>query len=257
MEEMKSFEMIEFAKQINQLVDERVKKVMEEKAQQDTPYQSAETAELITALAKAYLEYPAVTHNKSNSYLKSGYADFDAIMAVIRPVLAKNGLVLNQFTTVNPVNSAKTLHTQICHSSGQWKESRERIIPMKADDHSWASTVSYKKRHQAMALLNITISEDSSDDDAETNMKTARQQEMRGTATNHTYSNADQPYETVNVHEHGQLNQALQGWPDLCKLLLENYKISSLADLPRAKYAHVIRQIRTNIEQRKKGTTTK
>lgn len=253
METMKPAEMLEFIKQVNTLIEDETQKRLSRKT--EDPYQSGQTAELVTALAKAQGEYPSIGNNKVNPFFKSEYADFDSIMSGIRPVLSKNGLVLSQYTVIDQETGGRTLHSRLMHSSGQWIESRERIIPEKNDDQKWASSVTFKKRHQAMAILNITIDRDKYDDDAEGNMQETRVNDFKGTAPNYDYTNKSQPYDTVNALELGQLQQALQGWPDLCKLILDRYKISTLADLPRAKYAHVITQIRANIDQRKKGTT--
>jgi len=219
-------------------------------------YQSDQLNELVAALAKAQTEYPSIGKNRTNPFFKSEYADFDSIMNAIRPVLSKNGLVLSQFTVIDIDSQSRTLHTRLFHASGQWMESRQRIVPEKNDDQKFASSVTFNKRHQAMAILNITISDDMYDDDAERNVQDSRMADIKGTATNHNYQPNEQRYETVNAHEHAQLQEALKGWPDLAKAIMNTYKISSLADLPREKYAHVIKQIRTNIEQRTKGTAS-
>ena len=175
------------------------------------PYQSEQTNELIGALAKAQAEYPSIGNNRTNPFFKSEYADYDSIMCLIRPLLAKNGLVLKQYTSIDDERATRTLHTRLCHASGQWTESRERIVPEKNDDQKWASTVTFKKRHQAMALLNITIDRDKYDDDAESNVQQSRMEDRRGTASNYSYQPSEQPYETVNALEYGELGESLKG----------------------------------------------
>lgn len=243
---------LDFAKQLNDMVaaavsQDRLNRIFD-------PYQSECTNELDASLSKAQGEYKTIANNRMNPFFKSEYADFNAIMSTVLPILSKNGLCLRQFTKSDD-SGGTTLHTRLSHSSGQWCESRCRIVPAKNDDQAWASTITYKKRHQAMALLGITIDRDASDDDAEENMKPVRINDLRGTAVNHTYTPSDQTYETINAHERDQLASALAGWPDIAKSILSSYKIGSLADLPRAKYAHVIKQVRSNIDQRKSGST--
>jgi len=244
--------LLTFVRQINEMVDQRANEKLAVKVKD--PYQSEQINELVTALAKAQGDYQVIGKNKTNPFFKSQFADYDSIMSSVRPFLSKNGLVLSQYTVIDSDTRTRTLHSRLMHASGQWIESRETITPEDNNDQKWASTLSYKKRHQAMAILNITISDDPTDDDAETNMQQTRVEQFRGTAINHNYSPADQPEETINTHEHKQLSQALQGWPDMCKAILDRYKISTLADLPKNKYEHVIKQIRVNVEQRTKGS---
>lgn len=251
--EQNNLDMLEFMRKAIAFVDEINAKAVSIKPAD--PYQSEHVNELVAAFAKAQSEYPSIGNNRVNPFFKSEYADFDSIMCVIRPIISKHGLSLVQYTKIDEPTQSRTLHTRLYHSSGQWLESRERIIPEKNDDQKWASTVTFKKRHQAMAILNVTIDKDKYDDDAEENVKESRVANLKGTATNHTYEPVEQRYETINALEHQQLTEALQGWPDFAKAILSTYKISTLADLPRARYAHVIQQVRTNVENRKRGTT--
>jgi hypothetical protein len=254
--ETNNTELLQFMRNLTNFMDEIKAEARKEQSRVERerdPYQSEQTNDLIAALAKAQADYPSIGNNRTNPFFKSEYADYDSIMCSIRPLLAKNGLVLNQYTSIDDEKATRTLHTRLCHSSGQWMESRERIIPEKNDDQKWASTVTFKKRHQAMALLNITIDRDKYDDDAESNVQQSRMDDRRGTAPNYTYQPSEQPYETVNALEYSELEKALKGWPDLATAIMKSYKISSLAELPRARYALVIQKVRENIEQRKTG----
>ena len=250
--ELKLSDIFEYMKQIDALLEEKIAKRME--SEPEDPYQSPQTNELITSFAKAQTEYPRIGNNKINPFFKSEFADYNSIMSEVRPVLSKNGLVLTQYTVINKVTGERLLHSRLMHSSGQWIETREKILPEKNDDQKWASTVTFKKRHQAMALLNITIDKDKYDDDAEENMRETRMNDANGTRTNHNYTTQDQTYQSINAHQYGELNMLLKGWPDLCKAILTTYKISTLADLPIDKYDHVKNQVLKNIEQRSRGT---
>lgn len=245
-------EITEYMQQIDKLVEEKLAKRLE--SLPEDPYQSPMVNELVAALAKAQTEYPQIGQNRLNPYFKTEYADYDVIMCVIRPLLAKNGLTLFQFTKLISPSNERILHTQLYHSSGQWKETRERIIPEKNDDQKWACTITFKKRHQAMALLNITIDKDRYDDDAEANVQESRKAELNGTDINHNYQPQDQPYATINAHQYGELSSILKGWPDIADAVMRRYKISALADLPSAQYDYVKTQVNANIENRKKGS---
>jgi hypothetical protein len=175
-------------------------------------------------------------------------------MNSIRPTLSKNGLALIQVTVIDPETGSRTLHTKVMHSSGQWIESRQRIIPEKNDDQKFASSVTFNKRHQAMSILNITISDDKYDDDAEENMKETRLSNAAGTAINHNYSNNDQDYAPITRAQYEQLAQAVGAWPDLVKEIKDKYKISTLDELPRNYYDTVYDIALRRIDLRKNGT---
>lgn len=250
--DLKLSEITEFMKQVSDLVDLGIAKSIA--SQVKDPYQSDQINELVAAMAKAHGEYPSIGKNRVNPFFKSEYADFDSIMNSIRPTLSKNGLALVQVTVIDPNTGSRTLHTKVMHSSGQWMESRQRIIPEKNDDQKFASSVTFNKRHQAMSILNITISDDKYDDDAEENMKETRLNDRAGTATNHNYSNKDQEYAPLTKAEYDKLAQAVGPWPDMVKAIKDKYRIASLDELPRAYYDTVYRQVLVNIEARKTGT---
>ncbi len=49
----------------------------------EDPYESRDTKELNTAMAKAYAEYPVIGANRQNAYFKDDYADLNVIMTPI------------------------------------------------------------------------------------------------------------------------------------------------------------------------------
>lgn len=142
---------------------------------QDEAYTSEEINEIAMALSKAQGEYQQVGQNRQNPFFKSQYADLDAIINAARPALCKYGLAFYQFTKLSP-NGPTVLHSRIIHSSGQWLESRARVIPVKNDMQAYGSALTYQKRYAAATLLGITSSNDPLDDDAEIVQRPAQQQ---------------------------------------------------------------------------------
>ncbi len=207
-------------------------------------YQSKETASIDEAFAKSQLEYPKITNNAKNKWDQNDYAEFDNIMSKIRPVLAKNGLGLSQFTVLDAKEGGRVLHTRLRHSSGQWFETREKIIPEKNDDQTYASCLMYKKRHQAIALLNITISDDPYDDDAQIATLESKKQFIKGTELNAKYDPRTESPLTINDHEYDELVYELQQYPDIGEDLLKTLRIQSLRDIPRSKYRMAVEKIR-------------
>jgi ERF superfamily len=232
---------LEYLKAIQELVRSEAKAINE--AIPEDPYESAQTNEINSARAKAAAEYPRIGNNCENPYFKSSYADLDGIMYQIRPILAKHGLTV-EFKTVISQDGSTVLKTRILHTSGQWSESRARIIPTKNDQQAYASALTYMKRHQAMALLNITISDDWSDDDAERNMAEVRNVSNKGTAINTKYNPKEQSGVTITKEQLEELEYELSEFPDICTQVLEGLKIESLADMPKNKFQVSILRIR-------------
>jgi hypothetical protein len=234
------FEMLrQFNAYITEQVDSRVSKLTS-----PDPYQSDITKDIDEAFAKAQLEYPKIVNNAKNKWDQNDYAEFDNIMFNIRPILSKNGLGLSQFTVIDSTGGGRVLHTRLRHSSGQWFETRERIIPEKNDDQTYASTLMYKKRHQAMALLNVTISDDPYDDDGQIATLESKKQFAKGTALNTKYDPREESSQTINEHEYEELNYELAQYPDIGEDLLKTLRIQSLRDMPKSKYRMAIEKVR-------------
>ncbi len=214
---------------------------------QERPYSSEITKELDTAMAKAQGDYPTIGYNKENPYFKSGYATLDHIMVRIRPILAKNGISMIQQRRYSD-DGEMMLHTILKHSSGQWIESRSRVLPPKNDMQTLGSTLSYLKRYDAMALLGVTVSEDPSDDDAEVAMITARDIIAKGPSNK--YNPKQESSQTVTKEQLEELEYELAEVPDLAEEVMDKLHIQSLADLPRTKYHVAITRIREIKEAR-------
>lgn len=204
-------------------------------------YESDQINEIATALSKTQGELPPVLHNRDNAFFHNSYADLHAIMSTIRPTLSKNGLSLSQFTKIG-VNGEIVLHTRLRHSSGQWIETRSRIIPEKGDIQSYGRAVSYHRRYGIMALIGITASNDSSDDDAEGLMDKHR--DMSATSTLNKYEPTKQSYVAITTDQLEELEMELDGYPDLASRLKASIKIEQLCDMPKSMFLDTIKKIR-------------
>lgn len=213
----------------------------------DDPYQSTQISDIAAAFSKAQGEFPAIGHNRDNTFFKSSYADLHAIVSVIRPVLSKNGLSYTQFTVIKEAGEI-VLHTRLMHTSGQWIETRSRIIPEKGDVQSYGRAVSYHKRYALMGLLGLTASNDSSDDDAEGLMEKHR---TLAPSAPHHYDPKKQSPTTITPEQLEELEMELDGFPDLAKAFLHAMKIEQLCDLPQSMY----HDARRKILERKKTIT--
>lgn len=216
----------------------------------EDPYESKDTKDLNAAMAKAYLEYPVIGANRQNSYFKDDYADLNVIMTKIRPILAKHGLTLVQRTIINN-DGVTMLHSRIWHTSGQWIETRARVIPTKNDPRTYASLLSYMKRYQAMAILNITVVDDVNDDDAELEMAHTREVLAKGTSKNKNYKQKEESHQTISKEQLEELEYELAEYIDIAEMLMDAYRIQTLADLPKSKYRVAITKAREIVKARK------
>ncbi len=207
------------------------------------PYESEDTKEVNTALAKAQGEFPQIGLNRENPYFKSKFADLNSIVMAVKPYLAKNGLSVTQQVILTK-DGMTILVTKLRHISGQWISTKARILPVKNDPQSYASYLTYMKRYSFISLLNITTSDDTTDDDAERNMYDVRDAKSKGVALNNKYNPKDQNGETITPEQLSEIEYELAAYDDIADMVLDGLKIQSLADMPKNKYAASIQRIR-------------
>ena len=205
------------------------------------PYESDNVADLVAALSKAQGDYPSIGADRENPYFKSSYADLDMILRSVKPMLKANGLFFSQ-TTRFTADGGNMLHSRIYHSSGQWIESRARLLPAKNTIQDYGSTLTYNRRYQAMAILGITVAHDPSDDDAEVAMIQHRDIIAKGPSNK--YNPKDQSHETITREQIEELEYELAEVPDLAEHVLDKLQIQSLADMPKSKYMVSLQRIR-------------
>ncbi len=197
--------------------------------------------DLFAALAKAQADMHTAGLNSENPYFKSNYADLAEIVKASRPCLTKNGLSVIQQILPND-DGQNILHTILCHSSGQWIESRMRILPAKPDVQSLASYITYIRRYAYAALVGVVASNE--DDDAERAVATERQTMAKGVALNTKYNPREESYESLTKEQLEEMEYELSEYPDLAEMVLESLKIQSLADCPKSKYSAAMKRIR-------------
>jgi hypothetical protein len=205
----------------------------------ENAYRSPEVKDLFSALAKAQGEMQAASMNKENPYFKSRYADFAEIVRASRPALTKNGLAVMQEIKITE-DGQSVLHTLLTHASGQWIESRMRIIPPKNDIQSISSYVTYLKRLCYASLIGVAVGEE--DDDGEIAMANARQIVAKGPSN--TYNPKEQSLDTVTKEQIEELEYELADHPDLAEEIMDKLRLQSLADMPKTKYHVSLQRIR-------------
>ena len=213
-------------------------------------YRSDDIKDLSAALPKAQAEFPIAALNKANPYFKSRYADFSAIVQATRPALTKFGLSVLQ-NLIDLEDGQKMLYTILMHSSGQYIESRVRIIPPKNDVQSMSSYITYMKRITYSSLLGVATGDE--DDDGEAAVSDMRYTEQKGTAISTKYNPKEQSADVITKEQREELEYELAEYPDIAEMILEGFKLLSIADMPKSKFMASINRIR-EIKALRNGT---
>ena len=205
------------------------------------PARSDELKDLFAALAKAQSEIKMAGTNTVNPYFKSNYADLADIVKASRPALTKNELSVIQQILPND-DGQNILHTILGHSSGQWIESRMRILPVKPDVQSLGSYITYIRRYAYASIIGVVASNE--DDDGELAVYDSRSTAAKGVALNTKYNPREESYESITKEQLEELEYELGDYTDVAEMVLDGLKIQSLADMPKSKYMAAIKRIR-------------
>lgn len=204
------------------------------------PNKSEDTHNIAEALAKAQEEMHIANLNKNNAYLHTGFADIVSVVQASRPYLTKNGLSVTQQIISND-DGSQSLLTTLWHTSGEWLQSRVRLIPPKNDIKAIMSYTGAIKRMCYASL--VGVADMGEDDDGEMAMATERETFAKGASLNHDYKPKKESAEVVSKEQLTELEYNLRGYPDMCEDLLEKLHLMCLADMPKSKYWWATREI--------------
>lgn len=207
----------------------------------NSSYKSDDIKDLATALAKAQGEYEIAGLNRTNPFFKSRYADLMSVVMASRPALSKNGLSVVQ-DIITHDDGQSILHTILLHVSGQFIESRMRIIPPKNDVQSMASYTTYLKRMAYASLVGVVTGDE--DDDAEIAVATSREVMAKGTAVNTKYNAKEISPEVITKEQREELEYELGEYPDIAEMVLDGLRLNSIADMPKNKFMASVSRIR-------------
>lgn len=121
---------------------------------------SESLSNIATALSKAQGEAKDIVKGKQGYGYK--YATLESILSMLRPILSSNGLSVIQ-SNGNEGNLI-TVTTRLMHSSGEWLEDSGgvefQLLKGMNNAQSVGSAISYLRRYQISAFMNITSDED-------------------------------------------------------------------------------------------------
>jgi hypothetical protein len=119
---------------------------------------SEQVDKIFQALVKAQSEMGKAKKVNDNPFFKSKYADLSELIDVSKDVLTSNGLAVIQSPGAS--GQAVTVTTRIIHSSGQWIEDAITLQAIKTDPQAIGSAITYARRYQLAAILNIAQEDD-------------------------------------------------------------------------------------------------
>jgi hypothetical protein len=125
------------------------------------PENPVAVSHLAVALAKAQMEFPAISLDKSVSYqnINFQYASLGNMIHHTRPILAKNGLAVLQLPSMQ--KDYVKVETLLMHGSGEQLRSEIETRCIKADDiKAVGALISYLRRYAYGSMLGIALDGD-------------------------------------------------------------------------------------------------
>ena len=124
---------------------------------------SESTTKIIPAFLKAQSDFEAVKRTVTNDFFGSKYATLDDILAMVRPILAKNNIAFMQ-----PLETLETgetvIETRIYHTSGEWLSAQVKMpeIDQKGANvlQEFGISVTYMHRYTLSSFLGISVEDD-------------------------------------------------------------------------------------------------
>jgi len=241
MEDITIEKIFEFAEKLDSIAELKAKKIAA--SIKEEPYESTETQEINTALSKAQGEFKPIKFNRVNNYLSQGYADLAEIAKETNPILEKNGLGYTQQIKISD-DGITTLVTKLRHSSGQFINSKIRIIPAKNDIKNYESTLNQHRKLSLCTLLGITFINDEGDDDGETTMVDTADRIATALSQKDVLKAKEDSYEAITKEQLQDLQEELENYPEIAEQILDRLHLVSLADMPKKLYGPSAKRIR-------------
>lgn len=153
---------------------------------------SDKTDIIAPCLLEAQRAMPALKRTGENTHFKSTYVTLDTLLATVRPVLSKHGIILLQ-STEDADDAGMTVTTRLLHASGQWVESGIRLPLAAPSPQAAGSASSYGRRYSLEAILGLTGTEDDDGNTAEVHQVNVPAKAARPTPTPPTARQAGRP----------------------------------------------------------------
>ena len=178
-------------------------------------FSKIEMGDLLTALSELQGEMEAVS--KSDHGHRHNYASIDSVLRMVRPLLAKHGLSVQQHTHTDS-HGVTRLMSILGHKSGQWIYSSTALIYDPQDIQSLGGAITYVRRYALVGILGIQ----QQDDDGN---PPARQEKPKAEAK--AYIRADQ----VN-----ELEELIGGDTEILDVILKATKVNDLSKMSEKQF---------------------
>jgi len=119
---------------------------------------SEEIGHLSAALVSAQAEVDNAVKNATNPHFRSSYANLEAVLFTVKPILAKHDLSVVQFPGYE--DGVCTLSTLVLHKSGEWLQSEAGAPLEKPTAWSVGSCVTYLRRYSLASITQIAQEDD-------------------------------------------------------------------------------------------------
>jgi hypothetical protein len=119
---------------------------------------SEEIGHLSAALVKAQSEVDNAVKNATNPHFRSSYANLEAVLFTVKPILAKHDLSVVQFPGYG--DGVCTLSTLVLHKTGEWLQSEAGAPLDKPTAWSVGSCVTYLRRYSLASICQIAQEDD-------------------------------------------------------------------------------------------------
>lgn len=120
--------------------------------------QEYDNSSIYNKMLKVKNEMTSVKKMSNNPFFKSKYADLNALLDVVEPVLEKNGLFLIQPCTVGQLGNM--VESVIVDPISGKRISSVMIIPNLEDMQKLGGAVTYARRYTLQSLLSIKAEDD-------------------------------------------------------------------------------------------------
>lgn len=150
-----------------------------------------ENKNIYQKLLACQIKIDAITKTQDNPFFHSKYADINAILAVVKPILNNNGLVLTQ--ALNVMEGKLGLSTAITDSDSMKQIESHAFLPEMPDAQKTGSAITYFRRYALQSLLAL----ETQDDDgqiASTPSKSKVKYDKKGIADLSTIDTNDDPF---------------------------------------------------------------
>jgi hypothetical protein len=197
---------------------------------------SPEINELAASLAMAQAEMENVGKDGTNPHFRSRYATLGAVLDVVRPALAKQGIAIVQMPINGERDTTIGVITRLAHASGQWIESALYVVPAKFDAQGAGSVISYLRRYSLMAMAGVW----QDDDDGESSVGRPEQRQPQVRYDPGPASRSDHPRKTEAEDAYKRIRTAIQhaGTPNMIDELIKANSDSFLPIIKEVSEAH-------------------